>query len=344
MLTRREFCGSLSAAMLWSCRQEQASAESKSPQVYAYVTCGDNQWNLDSLPVDSPATVEAIFEFLSKTFRMKRVYWRGEQDRIWLRNYLFRPEDPLYYDWWTDWSRYLVDKVKVNDVAVAAARRHGMQIYIMTDLFDHGAQPDAGGMLPFSPEDHLRIAHPEWCPLDRWGERRATGPLDFCYPEVRQALLSRYLYHATKYDYDGIFFYTYVENWGARYRDEFGFNEPIVKEFKRRHGVDIRTEPFDKEAWYRLRGEYLTQFLRELHTALAAKGKKLSMALYSPTPTIRNPGTAAMSMSRRRAWSIWTGKAGCARELLTNCLSGGGATRRRFWTECLRCAGANRWK
>jgi HEAT repeat protein len=264
-------------------------AESEPQRVYAYVTCGDNQWNLDSLPVDSPATVKAIFEFLAKTFQMKRVYWRGEQDRLWLQNYKFRPESPLYYDWWTNWSRHLVDKVKVNDIAVAAARRHRMQIYIMTDLFDHGAQPDAGGMFPFSPEDRLRIAHPQWCPLDRWGERRATGPLEFSYPEVRQALLSRYLHHATKYDYDGIFLYTYVENWGARYRDEFGFNAPIVNEFKRRYGVDIRTEPFDKEAWYRLRGKYLTQFLRELHTALAAKGKKLSIAIYSPTPNYPEP-------------------------------------------------------
>src|SRR5262249_32184235 len=96
-ITRREFCGSLSAAaLLWHGRQ--AAEESGPPPVYAYVTCGDNQWNLDSLPVDSPATVEAIFEFLSKTFQMKRVYWRGEQDRLWLQNYQFRPESPLYYD------------------------------------------------------------------------------------------------------------------------------------------------------------------------------------------------------------------------------------------------------
>jgi HEAT repeat protein len=122
--------------------------------------------------------------------------------------------------------------------------------------------------------------------VDRWGERRAPGPLEFCYPEARKALVKRYLRYVTKYGYDGIAFYTYVENYGLRYLDEYGFNEPIVQEFRRRHGVDIRTEPFDKEAWGRLRGEYLTQFLRELHTALAKRGKKLCLTLRGDRPNV----------------------------------------------------------
>src|SRR5437016_3569614 len=106
MLKRREFCGYLGAATLLGRFQSVAKASDRWPvgaepsprHVYAYVTCGDNQWNLDSLPVDSPATVEAIFEFLSKTFQIKRVYWRGEQDRMMQQYVHFRPENPLYYD------------------------------------------------------------------------------------------------------------------------------------------------------------------------------------------------------------------------------------------------------
>ena len=79
MISRREFCRYIGALSLL--RVELASAQSNPAQIYAYVTCGDNQWNLDSLPVDSPATLDAIFQFLSKTFQMKRIYWRGEQDR-----------------------------------------------------------------------------------------------------------------------------------------------------------------------------------------------------------------------------------------------------------------------
>src|SRR5690348_17622517 len=81
--------------------------------------------------------------------------------------------------------------------------------------------------------------------------------------------------------YDGIFFYTYIENCGARYLDEYGFNEPIVSEFKRRHGVDIRNQPFDKQAWYVLRGEYMTQFIRDRKsTRLNSSHPSISYAVF----------------------------------------------------------------
>jgi HEAT repeat protein len=297
MLRRRDFCGYLGATALLgrlpsvSNALDSLAEVPNPPHVYAYVTCGDNQWNLDSLPVDSHATVEAIFEFLSNTFQIKRVYWRGEQDRMWQRYVHFRPENPLYYDHFVHWLGYLYNELKINEIAVAAAHRRGMQIYIFDGLLDLGATADTSGsgLYPNVREDRLRIKHPEWCPVDRWGERLCPGPIEFCYPEARQALLSRYLHHVTKYGYDGIFFYTYIENCGARYLDEYGFNEPIVKEYEHRHGVDIRKQPFNKEDWYRLRGEYLTRFIRELHRALAAKGKKLSMAIYPPTPNYPEP-------------------------------------------------------
>src|SRR5437667_2923764 len=114
-MTRREFGGALGAAVLW--RLQPASAAPGPPRVYAYVTCGDNQWNLDSLPVDSPATVQAIFEFLSDNFGLKRIYWRGEQDRMLLRNCRFRPESPVYYEHFVKWLGHLDNELKLNDIA-----------------------------------------------------------------------------------------------------------------------------------------------------------------------------------------------------------------------------------
>src|SRR5262249_55475771 len=119
MITRREFCFYLGALSV--VRVQLASAESSPERLYAYVTCGDNQWNLDSLPIDSPATVEAIFEFLAKTFHIERVYWRGEQDRMWQEYVHFRPENALYYDHFVNWLHYLNMELKLNDIAVAAA-------------------------------------------------------------------------------------------------------------------------------------------------------------------------------------------------------------------------------
>jgi HEAT repeat protein len=269
----------------------RGTAQPPPPRLYAYCSVGDNQWVPDWPPVDSQATVDAMFEWLAKTYHIPRMYWRGEQDRMWLEYYSFRREIPLYYDWWTNWVRYLTYEVGVDEAAVAAAKRNGMEIYVFEGVLEHACQGDVGGcgMFPYQCEDRLRIEHPEWIPVDRWGERVCAGPIEFCYPEARRALVERYVHHVADYGYDGIAFYTYVENMGIRYVDEFGFNEPIVQEFKRRYGVDIRTEPFDKEAWYRLRGEYFTQFLRELHEALAARGKKLSMSLQSDNPNFPQP-------------------------------------------------------
>ena len=55
--------------------------------------------------------------------------------------------------------------------------------------------------------------------------------------------------------------------------DAFAFNEPIVRAFQEQYGVDLRREPFDREAWRRLRGRFYDEFLREAVRRLRAAGK-----------------------------------------------------------------------
>jgi HEAT repeat protein len=264
-------------------------AQPPPPKLYVYSSVGDNQWVSDWAPLDSKASIDGLFEYLAQAHGAKRMYWRWVGDRM--QNFRTRRENVLYWDFWENWVRHLYEQVGTDDLAVAAAKRNGMEIYIFDGIFEHAAQGDAGGcgMFPYESEDNLRIEHPEWRPVDRWGERVCAGPIEFCYPEARKALVDRYVRNTVDHGFDGIGFYTYVENMSIRYDDEFGFNEPIVAEFKKRYGVDIRTQPFDKQAWYRLRGEYFTQFLRELHAALAAKGKKLTMTLQANNPNYPQP-------------------------------------------------------
>ena len=260
-----------------------APSESSQPAKVIYVSTGDNQWNSELIPFESRETVEAAFESMSAC-GYNRVYWRGEQDAIWLDHYEFRPENPRYWAG-AAWQRFLVKKARTNQHAVAAAKRHGMEIYFQEGLFEHGcADASACVIIPYQAEDRMRIDHQEWIPVDRWGERRAPGPVEYAYPEARRYFVKRILEHAEKYD--GVLFYTYVENDGYRYPEEFGFNEPVVREFKRRYGVDIRTQPFDKAAWQRLRGEYVTQLLRELHAALSARGKRLAVMMWGDQPDV----------------------------------------------------------
>jgi len=55
----------------------------------------------------------------------------------------------------------------------------------------------------------------------------------------------------------------------------YGFNQPIVDAFRKRYGVDIRTDSFDREAWRRLHGEFYTDFLRWARKRLNEAGKPM---------------------------------------------------------------------
>jgi hypothetical protein len=76
---------------------------------------------------------------------------------------------------------------------------------------------------------------------------------------------------------DGIYMDTRTEGMGPEYADQYGFNQPIVKEYQRRYGVDILEEDFDLEKWRSLRGEYFTQLLREVAQVVHAKGRPFSL-------------------------------------------------------------------
>lgn len=249
-----------------------------------YFTTGDHQ-DLLGLPLDSKATIEATFETIRQRYHVTRVWWRGGQDEVWGKEFLLRKENRMFARIWQWWKDLAYEKVGTNRIAVRAARDRGMQIWMAYGLFDNGSQADAGYVgFPYAIEDRLRVKHPEWAPLNRFGTWRQGGPIEFAYPGARKGMVEYLTRHVVEGGYDGIAFLTYAENFSQRYEDEFGFNQPIVDEFKKRHGVDIRTQPFDKQAWSKLRGEYLTQFLRELRAALSRHGKKIAVCVDGKNP------------------------------------------------------------
>ena len=256
-----------------------------------YISVGDNDWLWTSPPVNSRASIESVFDSLHDVFGVDRIYWRGYQSEIVADHFVVRPENFTYQGFWS-WERHLARDVGTSAMAVAAARKRDMGIWGMTALFDHGAQArvDSAKMgVPSPVEDKLRVAHPEWVAVDRAGLRRQAGPMELAYPELRRALVDRYVDLVVRRGYDGLMFYTYVEHCALRFEDEYGFNDPVVSAFKERYGQDIRVEPFDKHAWYRLRGEFVTQFLRELSAAFHGKGKKLGVAIDPQTPHFPAP-------------------------------------------------------
>ena len=260
------------------------AAEPATPPTGCFISTGDNHWLGESLPIDSKASIEDSFDLLAR-LGVRCVYWRGLEEATWMETMRLREENCRYASAFR-WFHQLYRDVHPDALAVAAAHRHGMEIWGMGTLVDWQSQGDTPNFndFPNAYESSLRLDHPEWVPIDRSGLLKQGGPIEFAYPEARKALVDLHMQFVRQDGYDGVIFVTYAENYSMRFQDEFGYNDPIVKEFKRRTGADIRTQPFTRAAsrfdWYALRGEYLTQYFRELKEEL----RKDAWHLYQPIP------------------------------------------------------------
>ena len=259
------------------------------PIIDVYVSTGDNHYLGSSLPIDSPASIAATFDLFKNVNHARRVYWRGLEASCWLETMHARPENPRYFSFW-EWLVELYRTVSPDTLAVQAAHARGMEIWGMGSLWDWGSPADTPGFgdYPFTFESKLKLAHPEWAPVDRHGVRHQGGPIELAYPAARKALVDLTVQETLKAGYDGIAFLTYVENYSLRFQDEFGCSDPIVSDFRQQHKIDIRTEPFkrgaSREDWLRLRGSYVTAFLRELKAELDKHHVKLGMVVNSNDP------------------------------------------------------------
>jgi hypothetical protein len=82
-----------------------------------------------------------------------------------------------------------------------------------------------------------------------------------------------------KFTFDGVFLSLRTHSPPAEHADQYGFNEPVVREYERRYGRNILAQAFDLEQWRTLRGEYLTQLLRQVGGHLRSKGQKLAVGV-----------------------------------------------------------------
>ena len=250
-----------------------------------YISTADNQWALWT-PTDSPKAIDAALTTSVRDWDIDRVLWRGLQDEIWDSEHLFRKYN-YFFSSMFEWVASNQIEGGVNSTANSVAKKNGLDIYLVYGMFEFRAQADIGGCssFPYINEDRFSVEHPEWKPVNKYGTRIQAGPMEFCYPEARAYLVNQLTDWVVDKGYDGVTLYTYTENFGLRYLDEFGYNKPIVDEFKSRYGVDIRYEIFNKTNWAKLRGEYVTQFLNELHQSFAAVGKKVCVFLNEDDPT-----------------------------------------------------------
>lgn len=155
----------------------------------------------------------------------------------------------------------------------------GIKVYAYQTIFDCGSPTSVlyGGTSPFPWESRFTIEHPEYLMESRDGKQRQYGVLCYSYPQAREYMVGVLRHLMTKWAFDGLYLCTRTHSQPADFADQFGYNEPIVQEYRRRYGKDLRTEEFSRSEWYDLLGEGLTQLLRDVRQAIPGKEVLVAM-------------------------------------------------------------------
>jgi hypothetical protein len=162
------------------------------------------------------------------------------------------------------------------DVALAEAKKRGLQFYADIALFDR-----------YFPglESKFFDDHPQCYVLARDQKTHYRGIP--CYAEpATQAYVLREIEELLARGVDGIGLYLESHagglglfGAGGKSPNQFGFNPPVVAAYRQRYSVDILNEHFDAGKLYSLQGELLTGFLRRVRHAVGSKRKLLASTL-----------------------------------------------------------------
>jgi len=107
--------------------------------------------------------------------------------------------------------------------------------------------------------------HPEYRIVLKSGKEYSN--MSYAFPEVREQKLA-ILREVLQRDVDG------VEIDFLRHPPVLGYEEPLVKGFMAKYGVDPKTLPDNDERWLAFRCEIMTDFMREVRKAVDAAAKE----------------------------------------------------------------------
>ena len=163
----------------------------------------------------------------------------------------------------------LLDKFSKLDYAhfdpFAEAIRYGHKIGLQIHAWITINEDDHGWGL----QSEFAKKHPEF----RWHKRNGTpyhSQLSFAFPEVRKYKLAIVKELLSNYDLDGIFL-DWIRTGDVRDNPQndasgvadYGYEKPLVENYKSRFHKDPHEVPNDDEAWVRLRAEPQTIFMRD---------------------------------------------------------------------------------
>jgi len=262
--------------------------------------------------LNTPERIERAVKFWHDECGVDRVYWRVSHEFI--MDYCKRIEGKSF-----EWYRKASSDIEGDplEAITTFSHKYGLKVYAYHTIFDEGCPPEVlyGGTSPFPWQSKFTIQHPEYLVVDRTGKKRQWGVMAYAYPQVRKYMIGVIMDFLERYPFDGVYISSRTHSPGPEFADQYGFNDPIVEEYKRRYGVDIRQRDFDLEKWRRLRGEYLTRFLRELRRAVG--DRKICMAI--PRGDHIGPPFGNMYLD----WRTWVAK-GLVDELVIGMTTGSG--------------------
>jgi len=154
---------------------------------------------------------------------------------------------------------------------VELGHKYGMKVWAWATSYDS---------LYYAVDGEFFHDNPQYTWVSRDGDKHIPGVPCYAYPEVRQNRLAE-VAELLDYGVDGVYLSMRSHSpWPAGASRDYGYNEPVVAEYRRRYGTDPRDAALDSLAQLRfvkLKGGFFKQFLSEAHALCAAQGKQLAM-------------------------------------------------------------------
>ena len=213
---------------------------------------------------------------------IRRVYWRVALGRAYYRSKIMGRVSAE-----GNTEKRIIEFARVLDgdgpepleLAVKSAHRHGVQLIAWFPFNEaYYLHPGTRNLT-----DPWYAERQDLFWSDRQGKRVWMGMPCVAEPEV-VARTASIIEELCGYGVDGV----YLSNRTHCYRpwasgqqaydvetDQFGYNEPIQRRFKKRYGIDIRTEDFNRDDWHLVKGEFYTEFLAACAEAAHSHGKVL---------------------------------------------------------------------
>lgn len=209
-------------------------------------------------------------------------------------------------------SQVAAARISWDDFAVVPrlADEAGLQPWLYVSLFDEGfplaparerrtSHHNAMHGLNVAWQSELTRMHPEWLMIDRAGRARQWGVVCLAYPDARRAFIERWRTLLEDTRFVGVFVCLRSQSRPADHADQFGFNEPVRRDFQARFGRDILHEDFDVQAWRDLLGGYLTMLVGEAREALRPLRRQLAVGV--PRGDVLGPPLGNITL----AWRDW---------------------------------------